>query len=156
LFKVAWGYCRHADDRADLIQEMTLQLWRAYPVYQAERASFSTWMYRVAMNVAISAHRQGLRADAEHVPLDEFGLDVAQAERLYDTRSDQMRTLDKLINELDEMSRALVLLFLDGRDAPEIGAILGLSTTNVTTRLTRVKQKLQTLFAQADQPKARP
>lgn len=146
LFKVAYSYGRAAEARADLIQDMVLALWTAYPRFDPGRGvAFSTWMYRVAMNVAISAHRG--RPRVEHLPLEEFGLDIAEAERLWDARSDNMRTLDRLIADLDELNRALILLFLDGRETEEIAAVLGLSTSNVTTKLSRLKQKLQAQFA---------
>lgn len=84
----------------------------SYPSYLPAKAAFSTWMYRVAMNVAISTQRQsGLRA-GEHLPLDELGIDLAEAELVRDSRSDNMRTLDRLLHELDEPSCALVPLLL--------------------------------------------
>ncbi|WP_374437890.1 RNA polymerase sigma factor [Inhella sp.] len=147
LFKLAFSYGPRGDERADLIQDMLLQLWHAYPRFEPGRVAFSTWMYRVAMNVAISAHRQRSRHVAEHLPLEELGLDIAEAERFWDARSDNLRTLDRLIAALDELSRALILLFLDGRETEEIAAILGLSPSNVTTRLSRLKTKLQAQFA---------
>ena len=73
MFKVAYSYCHHPDDRADLAQEIATQLWRAFPGYDASRASFSTWMYRIALNVAISQlrsnrHRQQRPAGQDHPP----------------------------------------------------------------------------------------
>lgn len=155
LFKLAYSYGPRGDERADLIQDMLLQLWHAYPRFEPGRVAFSTWMYRVAMNVAISAHRHHSRA-AEHIPLEDFGLDIAEAERFWDARSDNMRTLDRLIAALDELSRALILLFLDGREADEIAAILGLSSSNVTTKLSRLKTRLQAQFAAATAPEKKP
>lgn len=146
LFKLAYSYCPKPEERPDLIQDMVLELWSAYPRFDAALAQFSTWMYRVAMNVAISAHRRS-RPAHEQVPLEDFGLDIAEAERLYDSQSDRMRTLDRLIAQLDEMNRALILLFLDGHDHAAIASILGLNAGTVATRLTRIKQRLQTQFA---------
>ena len=156
LFKLAYSYGPRGDERADLIQDMLLQLWHAYPRFEPGRVAFSTWMYRVAMNVAISAHRHHSRRAAEHLLLEDFGLDIAEAERFWDARSDNMRTLDRLIAELDELSRALILLFLDGREADEIAAILGLSPSNVTTKLSRLKTRLQAQFAAATAPEKKP
>jgi RNA polymerase sigma-70 factor (ECF subfamily) len=84
------------------------------------------------------------------LPLEEFGLDIAEADQLYNAQSDNMRTLDKLISELDELNRALILLFMDGHDNDEIASIMGLSTANVATRMTRIKQKLQARFAEGN------
>ena len=149
LYKVAYSYCRHAEDRRDLVQDMVVQLWRACPGFD-ERVLFSTWMYRIAMNVAISHYRNESRQVRDTVPLEEFGLDIAEADQLFIAQSDNMRTLDKLIAELDELNRALILLFMDGHSNEEIASIMGLTATNVATRMSRIKQKLQTRFAEGN------
>ncbi len=149
LYKVAYSYCRHAEDRRDLVQEMVMQLWRSFCSFD-QRVQFSTWMYRIAMNVAISHYRSETRQVRDTLPLEEFGLDIAEAEQLYSAQSDNMRTLDKLITELDELNRALILLFMDGHDNDEIASIMGLSTANVATRMTRIKQKLQARFVEGN------
>ncbi len=149
LYKVAYSYCRHAEDRRDLVQEMVMQLWRSFRSFD-QRVQFSTWMYRIAMNVAISHYRSEARQVRDTLPLEEFGLDIAEAEQLYSAQSDNMRTLDKLISELDELNRALILLFMDGHDNDEIASIMGLSIANVATRMTRIKQKLQARFAEGN------
>ncbi len=148
LYKVAYSYCRHAEDRRDLVQDMVMQLWRSFRSFD-QRVQFSTWMYRIAMNVAISHYRSETRQVRDTLPLEEFGLDIAEADQLYSAQSDNMRTLDKLISELDELNRALILLFMDGYSNDEIANIMGLSTANVATRMTRIKQKLQTRFAES-------
>jgi RNA polymerase sigma factor (sigma-70 family) len=147
LYKLAYSYCRTTEDRHDLVQEMTMQLWRSYPQFD-HRVLFSTWMYRVAMNVAISHVRQESHPLRDTVPFDEFGLDLNEVDQYMSTQSDNMRVLDQLIRELDELSRALILLFLDGFQYEEIASILGISASNVSTRLNRLKQKLQTQFAE--------
>jgi RNA polymerase sigma factor (sigma-70 family) len=152
LYKLAYSYCRTTEDRHDLVQEMTMQLWRSYPQFD-HRVLFSTWMYRVAMNVAISHVRQQshplrVTISLDTIPFDEFGLDLSEVDQYMSTQSDNMRVLDLLIRELDELSRALILLFLDGFDYEEIAGILGISASNVSTRLNRLKQKLQTQFAE--------
>ncbi len=70
LYKVANAYCANQDDRQDLIQEIVLQLWRSFDRFDG-RSKFSTWMYRVAMNVAISAARSQTRRIQDALPLDE-------------------------------------------------------------------------------------
>lgn len=155
LYKVAYTYCRNTDDRRDLMQEMVIQLWRSFARYdELAGVKFSTWMYRIAMNVAISQYRSHSRQIRDTVPLEEFGLNIAAADALHDSASDNMRALMKLIDGMDELNRALILLFLDGYDTAEIADVLGISATNVSTRMTRIKQKLATQFADATQ--ARP
>ena len=145
LFKVAYLYCRDRDDRQDLVQEMLIQCWRSYERFD-ERVQFSTWMYRVAVNVAISHfRREGVRI-RDTVPLEECGLDLAAADALFDDDGDNMRALRQLINGLDELNRALILLFLEGFNSEEIAAVVGISASNVSTRINRLKTRLQNEF----------
>ncbi len=145
LYKVAYSYCRQKEDRADLVQDMVLHLWRAYPQFD-ERVLFSTWMYKIAMNVAISHYRSESKKLRETLSLEEFGLDVAQADHLMDGQTENMKILEQLIRELDELNRGLILLFLDGYSNEEIASMMGLTNSNVSTRINRIKQKLQTQF----------
>ena len=145
LYKVAYMYCRDREDRQDLVQEMVIQLWRSYERFD-DRVQFSTWTYRIAVNVAISHFRAEGRRIRNTLPLEEFGLDIAAADQLFDEASDNMRTLKKLIDSLDELNRALILLFLEGFTSDEIADVVGISASNVSTRINRLKAKLQTEF----------
>jgi RNA polymerase sigma-70 factor (ECF subfamily) len=142
LYKVANAYCRAPDDRGDLMQEIVVQLWRAFSRYD-ERQRFSTWMYRVAMNVAISFYRKEWRRQRDLVPLDEPALDVAAADGVLGAAPDELRRLNERLQTLGELDRALVLLYLDGYAHAEIAELMGLTATNVSTRLGRIKKKLQ-------------
>src|SRR2546430_409334 len=113
LYKVANAYCRAPDDRGDLAQEMIVQLWRAFPRFD-ERQRFSTWMYRIAMNVAISFYRKEWRRRRDVVPLDELGLELASADHARDDASDELRRMQERLRTLGELDRALLLLHLDG------------------------------------------
>lgn len=141
LYKVAYVYCRDGEERRDLVQEMAIQLWRSLPGYDG-RSSLATWVYRVAMNVAISHRRREGRRVRATEPM-AFGLDVADANQAFGADDDRSRALHALIDDLDEMSRALVLLYLDGFDHAEIAAMLGTTPGNVGTRLGRIKLRLQ-------------
>ena len=145
LFKVAYVYCRDRDDRQDLVQEMLIQCWRSYERFD-ERVQFSTWMYRIAVNVAISHYRSEGRRIRDTLPLDEYGLDVAAADAMFDDAGDNMLALRQMINGLDELNRALILLFLEGFSSEEIAEVVGISASNVSTRINRLKMKLQTEF----------
>lgn len=148
VFKVANAYARDARDREDLSQEIAVQLWRSFRTFDAGRAKFSTWMYRVALNVAISYAR-----NARHVAADRSGpLDEAQLKHVpgpaatqYEAleRDERMGTLHAFIARLDPLNRALVLLYLEDRSYAEIADVLGISETNVATKLNRIKQKLR-------------
>src|SRR5215813_4927521 len=137
MFKVANTYCWHADDRADLAQDILTQLWRAWPNYDASR-TFSTWMYRIALNVAISFVRKEVRHHGVTVPLDE---DVHDAAATPDTHSLQER-LQVFIERQGPLDRALLLLYLEDNSQREIADILGITPTNVSTKIHRLKQKI--------------
>lgn len=140
VFKVASIYCRDVEEQRDLAQEIRAQAWRAYPRYDASR-SFSTWMYRIALNVAIS-FRRSVEYRRRHVsPIDSQALESIPDPR-HDS-DDRLRELYTVIDQLDDMNRALVLLYLEGRNYQEIADVLGISETNVSTKLTRLKQRLR-------------
>lgn len=140
LFKVANSYARDPVDRADLAQEIAAQLWRAWPAYDRARP-FTTWMYRVALNVAISQLRIRSLRDRHLVPMDEShdaGVDDGHE------AAAQVRMLQQVIARLAPLDRALVLLYLEERSQREISEILGISETNVATKIARLKQRIRT------------
>jgi RNA polymerase sigma factor (sigma-70 family) len=149
VFKVANSYCRRPEDRQDLAQEIAAHLWRAFPSYDPLR-SFSTWMYRIALNVAISYHRSaGHQTRTE--PLEEhhesqagFAVDDGTAQHESDER---IRALYAVIERQPPLDRALLLLWLDERSQREIAEVLGLSESNVATKLNRIKQRIREEFA---------
>src|SRR5437588_7801320 len=122
--KVANAYCRARDDRGDLLQEMVIQLWRSFDRFD-ERQRFSTWMYRVAMNVAISFHRRESRRQRDVVPLDNLGFELAAADQALDTAPADLQKLQRLIHELAPLDRALMLLYLDGHSHEDTAALMG-------------------------------
>jgi RNA polymerase sigma-70 factor (ECF subfamily) len=142
LRKVAAGYCNTAADRHDLSQEIMLQLWKAYPRYLPER-SFSTWMYRIALNVAISFLRRNTRPIRQTVPLEEIDREFVD-ENIADPQTDErVALLQRVIATLDPLNRALLLLYLDDHSYRDIAAILGITETNVATKLSRLKERLR-------------
>jgi RNA polymerase sigma-70 factor (ECF subfamily) len=151
LYKVAFGYCRNREDRADLVQEIAIQLWRSFGRYDS-RLKFSTWAYRVAMNVAISRFRGEGRRIRDTCSFEELGFELAADDPLTEEAGDNMRVLRRLIDGLDELNRALVLLYLEGHTSEEIAEIVGISPGNVTTRMNRVKNELQRRFARLENP----
>ena len=141
VFKVANSYARLADDRADLAQEIRAQLWRAFPRYDESR-SFSTWMYRIALNIAISHLRDAERRDTHTLPLDESAHENTLVGSIAEP-DERVRALEKFMAQLDALNRALMLLVLEERSYREIAEILGLSETNVATRISRLKQRIR-------------
>jgi RNA polymerase sigma factor (sigma-70 family) len=143
LFKVANAYCSRREDRGDLIQDITIELFTAYPKFDGRVARFSTWMYRIAMNVAISAHRGDNRRIRDALSIDEFGMDLAAADRELASGDDDLHALHQMIATLEPINRALILLYLEGYGQEEIAEMIGLTATNVATRIGRIKQQLQ-------------
>lgn len=146
LYKVANAYCRNPDDRGDLIQEILIQLWLSFERYDS-RTRFSTWMYRIALNVAISRYRSERRRVHDAVSMDEIGFEIGVADQLLSEAGDDVRLMRQLISKLDEMNRALILLYLDGYSHDEIAGVVGITATNVATRINRIKQRWQNAFA---------
>ena len=147
VFKVAGMYCWRPDDRRDLEQEITAQLWRSFPSYDSTRV-FSTWMYRIALNVAISYVRHaGIHArrfvslEAQDVdPIDPHAGPDQADEREHDER---VRALNGFIAGLDGLNRALLLLCLEEHRYRDIAEVLGISETNVATKVSRLKDRMR-------------
>lgn len=139
LYKAANAFCRDPEDRDDLVQEIVAQLWQAFERFDP-RYRFSTWMYRVAMNVAISHSRSESRRARDAESIDAGDLDIRVEEN---PERDDIRLLHQLIGTLDELNRALIILHLDGHSHDEIAEIMGITSTNVSTRLNRARHKLQ-------------
>jgi RNA polymerase sigma factor (sigma-70 family) len=143
VFKVAALYAHHAEDRRDLAQEIGLQAWRSFVHFDPRKAKFSTWLYRVALNVAISQLRKtnGAR-DARMEPLEQHHLDSIGAEPATEP-DERIATLYAFIGRLDALNRALILLYLEDKSYAEIAEILGITETNVATKIGRIKQTLR-------------
>jgi RNA polymerase sigma factor (sigma-70 family) len=148
VFKIANSYCPGGEERDDLVQEICLQLWRSYPGYDAERR-FSTWMYRVALNVAISFQRRESTRRQHLVPEGEEMLEVAGAQA--SEPDEEVARLYRAIARLDDLNKALVLLYLDGHSHAEISEVVGITATNVGTRIGRLKERLKDDVRKADQ-----
>lgn len=149
LYKVASAYCARREDRGDLIQDIVIELWQAFPRFDT-RAAFSTFMHRIAVNVAISHYRGESRRIRDALPIEDFAFDLAAADRVMDSAGDDMHALQQLIAQLDEINRALILLYLEGHDHAAIAAMLGMSPSNVATRIQRIKTRLQRDHAAAE------
>lgn len=144
VLKVARGYCAQRDDRSDLIQEISIQAWRAFPSFDPQRAQFSTWLYRIALNTAISQlrSRELRRQYHSDAALDDDLASVADNAE----ESVSLAQLNHLIHRLPALDRALLLLHLDDCSHREIGEVLGISASNAATRLHRLRQQLRSQF----------
>lgn len=143
VFKVAHTYASGPADCEDLAQEIVVQLWKALPRYDPVRP-FSTWLYRIALNVGISHLRRDGPRRRQTVPFDPEQHVPAAPDA---PATEPSRVLTILIAELDPLSRALLLLYLDERSYREMAGILGISESNVSTKINRLKERLRRLGA---------
>ncbi|MFD1140412.1 RNA polymerase sigma factor [Larkinella insperata] len=142
LYKVCSLYCKESADREDLFQEIVLQLWRAYPTFKNE-SSVTTWMYRIALNTAISNYRR----KAVKVQAVPFSANELQIPDLREEASDEaVKALYGAIEQLSPIEKAVITLYLDDRSYDEIAAIIGISKTNVGVKLNRIKAKLEKMI----------
>lgn len=139
LYKVCVSYCKNPGDRDDLAQEILVQLWRSFARFDG-RVRFSTWMYRIALNVAISFYRRESVRTRHVVSGHEHLLEAIDVTASEPT---EIQMLYRWIGELDPLNKALALLYLDGNSYREIADVLGISETNVATKISRLKEALR-------------
>lgn len=147
IYKVANAYCRHPEDRKDLVQEIGVQLWKSHERYDP-RFKLSTWTYRIALNVAISAYRRERKHTERMSSLEEIIVEPAAETERPDPK---IATLHRIIDQLDELNRALMILYLDDNSYRDIAGILGITETNVATKINRLKQKIKEQFTAAEE-----
>jgi len=140
VLKVANTYARLPEDRRDLAQDIMAQAWKSFSAWDPARP-FPTWMYRVALNVAIS-HARGSKNRDRHVAIDD-GVEPIHDDDDAREADDGIRMLYRCIERLDPFDRALLLLYLDEKSQREIADILGLSETNVATKIARLKLRIR-------------
>jgi RNA polymerase sigma-70 factor (ECF subfamily) len=145
LYTVARAYCPNADDRQDLIQEMMIQIWQSIHKYD-DQFKISTWLYRISLNVAISFYRKSSTRSKKYTELTEQLIETPVEDKSENER--QLYLLDQFISELKEIDKALMILYLEDKSHTEIAEILGISVSNVGTKIGRIKDKLKTRFSQ--------
>lgn len=143
VHKVCRLYTNNADAHNDLFQEITIQLWRAYPKFRGD-SKFSTWMYRVGLNTAITLYRKSKRRiKTQEFDAVEFKI---KAEEYDDTEEQQLKLLYQAVHQLNDIEKALVFLYLEDKDYREISGTLGISEVNARVKMNRVKKKLKTIL----------
>jgi RNA polymerase sigma-70 factor (ECF subfamily) len=145
IYKVSNSYCPDIESRKDLAQEIVIQLWQSMDKYDPQY-KFSTWVYRIALNMAISFYRKENTRNSRTTSIDETLIDIAFELESKNEQESQLNLLNQFIQQLDKLNKALILLYLDGHNYDEIGNILGISASNVGTKLNRIKKKLKQQF----------
>ena len=144
IIKICNAYCQAKDDKEDLSQEIVYNLWKAFANYTPDH-KFSTWLYRVALNVAISYYRKEKRS-LQYTPYDE-NLIVFSEEGYNKELEGNLLLLQQFIFELKEIDKSIMLLYLDDKSYHEIAEITGISETNVATKINRIKRNLKAKFS---------
>ena len=146
IYKIANTYCKDSDDRMDLVQEIILKLWQSFDSYNAEY-KYSTWIYRVALNTAISLYRKNKTGNRKTASFPEGIINMAGSGE--DTGMNQNTILlNRFVDELKPLDKALVLLYLEEKTQKEIADIMGITETNVSTKIARIKNILKQKFSQ--------
>ncbi len=143
IHKVCRLYTRGEDAHKDLFQEITIQLWKAFPRFRGE-AKFSTWAYRVALNTAITLYRKSTRtvATESYEGTRHF---IKQEEYNYE-EEEQIKRLYDAVYMLNDIEKALVYMYLEDKDYAEISQTLGISEVNARVKMNRIKTKLKKIL----------
>ncbi len=146
LYKIINAYCYDPEDRKDLEQEIVIQVWKSLDSYDS-RFKLSTWIYKIALNVAISHLRKDSRRKDSFEPMSESIFKVSIESTSEELLSERTEMLYRFINDLDKLNKALIILYLEEKSYKEIGEIMGISESNVGTKLGRIKNLLKVKFS---------
>jgi RNA polymerase sigma factor (sigma-70 family) len=144
IYKICYSYCSNAENRKDLQQEILIQLWNSFSKYDG-RVKLSTWIYRIALNTAISFYRNDSKQSDKKVSIDALIISLSNFEYVPE-QDENITMLYQFIEKLNEMDKALILLYLDDNKQKDIAEVLGISETNVATKISRIKKILKEQF----------
>lgn len=140
-------YCHSAQDRQDLFQEILAQLWKAFPKFRNE-ARISTWMYRIALNTAISDFRKQQRRISVASKLPDNSVDIP--EYSYREQQERLAMLQQAVNHLSDIEKAIVILYLEENNYQDMEEILGISQSTLRVKMNRIKEKLRRHIGKAE------
>lgn len=141
--KICRLYTTNQSAHNDLFQEITIQLWKNYSKFRGD-AKFSTWMYRVALNTAISLYRKSTRR-VKTQDITDFAYKI-KATDYDDTEEVQLKALYKAIYKLNDIDKALIFLYLEDKPYKEISITLGITSVNARVKMNRAKEKLKNIL----------
>lgn len=149
IYKISAAYEKEAEGRKDLFQEIVIQLWKNYDRFKG-KSSFSTWLYRVALNTAISSYRKQKRAVTED-GLHQY-VYSSIASPFPTQENEQLAQLYNAIQSLPQIERAIILLYLEDKSYREMEEIVGIKEATLRVKMKRIKEKLtQTIKAEANE-----
>ena len=143
IHKVCRIYTSNQEAHNDLFQEITIQLWKAYPKFRGD-SKLSTWMYRIGLNTAITLYRKSKRS----VITQDFDtvLHRIKSTDYDDTEEEQLKLMYKAIHQLSDIDKALIFLYLEDRNYKEISETIGISEVNARVKMNRIKTRLRTIL----------
>lgn len=142
IYKICHLYTNNTIDFKDLYQDIVLQLWKSYPTFKG-KSKLSTWIYQVSLNTALYKLRQE-KSKLNLDSLAQFHYDIPE---IYDSaKKENIERVKDLVRELTDIEKALITLHLDEYSYDEISEIMGITKTNVATKISRIKQKLKMMF----------
>jgi len=144
IIKIARVYTKVKQDREDLINDITLELWKSFKNFNGD-SKISTWIYRVALNISMNYKRKK-KNDTLFQSINDFKKEDTHTWLLEQNDSSELEAIYDCINELTEINKAIILLYLDGNSHDEISEIIGVSKTNVGTRISRIKEQIRDLI----------
>ena len=148
IHKVCSIYCDNEEDRNDLVQEILAQLWKSFPSFRNE-SKFTTWMYRVALNTAITSFKKYKR-QPDRTPLSIQNLQIADEIVSSDTE-DHIRLLRDAVSKLTGIEKSIILLYLENNSYEDIAEITGITQNYVRVKMNRIKKKLKVLMTSNDE-----
>ena len=144
VHKICRIYTNNQYDHEDLFQEIVIQLWKAYPKFRGD-AKFTTWAYRIALNTAITLFKKNNKQPKIDKNKELFNLNI-QAEYNNDEIK-KIQTMYDAIYQLNDIEKALIMLFLEDKSYKEIAEIMGISEGNARIKMMRTKDKLKKLIS---------
>nr|WP_312557718.1 sigma-70 family RNA polymerase sigma factor [Empedobacter brevis] len=142
LHKVARMYMDNSENQNDLIQEIVLQLWKSFERFEGN-SQFSTWMYRVSLNTALTYFKKEKKKEERHTFIEN----IDQVDEVDSGEKEtQLELFYKAVHELNKVEKALIFLFLEGQSHKEIASNLGITEVNARVKLNRTKEKIQNII----------
>ena len=142
IHKICRLYSNGDAEHKDLFQEITIQLWKAYPKFRGD-SKFSTWMYRVGINTAISLYRKS-KLRIQSYSFDDVSYKIPQTETYDDTQDQQLKSIYAALKQFNDIDKAVIFLYLEDKSYKEISEMIGITEVNARVKMNRIKKKLKT------------
>ncbi|MEQ8573315.1 MAG: sigma-70 family RNA polymerase sigma factor, partial [Fulvivirga sp.] len=137
--KICRLYCDDEEHRKDLLQEILVQLWNSFSSFRGD-SKFSSWMYSVALNVAIQDFRKEKKRKL--ILFESYEFKASEPDHSTSAENEQLKAMYQAIAKLDKVEKAIILLYLEGSSYEEIAEIIGITQNYVRVKMNRIKQKI--------------